>query len=152
VSKVQRELLSDWLMMAAAPLLFISLFLPWSHQISAGLAARYAHSPALPGIPRDPTAWQVYSIVDVLLALLVVALILVALFGLGSGRLAVAGGLLLALVFTIHAMAVPPTNGVYLPSLPGIASNHPQSGAGEVLAAIALVAGTAGVLLSLTVE
>jgi hypothetical protein len=152
VSKVQRELLSDWLMMAAAPLLLISLSLPWSHQISAGLAARYAHSPALSGIPRDPTAWQVYSIVDVLLALLAVGLVLVALFGLGRGRLAVAAGLLIALVFTIHAMSVPPTNGVYLPGLPGIASNRPQSGAGEVLATIALLAGVGGVLLSLTVE
>jgi hypothetical protein len=152
VSNVQRELLSDWLMMAAAPLLFIALFLPWSHQISPGLAAGYAHSSALAGIPRDPTAWQVYSIVDLLLALLVPGLVLIALFGLGHGRIALLLALVVALVFTIHAMSVPPTNGVYLPGLPGIASNRPRSGAGEVLALVALLLGMAGTILSFTVD
>ncbi len=49
--------------------LFGSLFLTWSHQFSAGVpGANGGHRPQLNGVPHDPTAWQVYSVADVLLA------------------------------------------------------------------------------------
>src|ERR1700761_1977981 len=69
VSKALRETLADWLMTVAGLILLLSLFLAWSHQFSPAFLARYRGSPILQGIPHDPDAWQVYSIVDVLLAL-----------------------------------------------------------------------------------
>ncbi len=109
-----RELISDWLMLLAAPILLLSLFLPWSHQFSGSFLARYAHLPALAGVPRDPTAWQVYSVADVLLAALAGGLLAVALRGSRPGRVAVLLGAGIALAFIIHALAVPPTNGADL--------------------------------------
>jgi hypothetical protein len=156
VSKGAREAISDWLMLLAAPVLLLSLFLAWSHQFSPSFLARYARLPVLEGVPRDPTAWQVYSVADVLLAVLALGLLLVALRGSRPGRVAVLFGLAVALAFVIHALAVPPTSGADLfdPGLqpPGYTPNHTSSGAGEVVAVIALVTGTVGVLVSLTAD
>ena len=68
MSRDHRESLSDWLMLIGGPLLAVSEFMVWSHQFSAGFLVRYGTGPGLAGIPRDPNAWQVYSVVDVLLA------------------------------------------------------------------------------------
>jgi hypothetical protein len=156
VSKGAREAISDWLMLLAAPILLVSLFLVWSHQFSRPFLARYARLPVLVGVPRDPTAWQVYSVADVLLAVLALGLLLVALRGARAGRLAVLLGLGVALAFVIHALAVPPTSGADLfdPALhpPNYTPNHPGSGGGEVVAIIALVMGTVGVLVSFTAD
>jgi hypothetical protein len=147
-----REAIADWLMVISAPILFLSLFLTWSHQFSPAFLARYANTPALAGIPRDPTAWQVYSIADVLLALLAGGLIAVALQGSRRGRVAVLLGLVVAIGFVIHALGTPPTNGANLfdPSLGTYAPNHPSSAAGEIVALVGLLLGIAGVLLSFT--
>jgi hypothetical protein len=151
-----RETISDWLMAIAGPLLLGSLFLTWSHQLSAALRAQYGASAALHGVPVDPNAWQVYSAADVLLALVAAGLIVVALLGGRRRRLVLALGLAVALVFVIHALSVPPTNGTTLfdPTLtpPGYTGNPVSSGAGEVVALVALVLGAVGVALGFTAE
>jgi len=148
-----REVIADWLMVLGAPLLLLSLFLTWSHQFSRGFLVQYEHTTALAGIPHDPTAWQVYSIVDVLMALLAAGLFAVALLGSRPGRIGVLLGLVVAIVFVIHALGTPPTNGANLfdPALGTYTPNHPTSGVGEVVALIGLMFGSAGVLLSFTV-
>jgi hypothetical protein len=154
VSKGLRETIADWLLAFAAPLLALSLFLSWSHQFSASFAARYR--PALQGVPRDPTAWQVYSIADVFLAVVAVALLALALWGGRARRLVVALLLAVALAFTVHAASVPPTNGAVVfdssSRPPGYVANGATSGAGETVALIALILGAAGVALSFTVD
>ncbi len=77
----RRELIADWLIILGAVGLFGSLFLTWSHQFSATFLAQWGSSDQLRGVPHDPTAWQVYSSADVLLALLSVALVGAALKG-----------------------------------------------------------------------
>jgi hypothetical protein len=155
VSKAVRETISDWLMAISGPLLLGSLFLTWSHQISTGLRTRYAASAVLAGVPADPTAWQVYSGADVLLALVAAGLLAVALWGGRARRIALSLGLIVAVIFVIHAMSVPPTNGalLYDPTLtpPGYSANAVSSGTGEVLALVALGLGGFGVGLAFTV-
>ncbi|MGH2892248.1 MAG: hypothetical protein ACRDPM_03125 [Solirubrobacteraceae bacterium] len=156
MSKGVRETISDWLMAISGPLLLGSLFLTWSHQLSTGVKARYGGTAALAGVPADPTAWQVYSGADVLLALAAGGLMVVALWGGRARRIALTLALIVALVFVVHALSVPPTNGalVFDPTLtpPGYTANPVSSGAGEVLALVALGLGSAGVLLAFTVE
>jgi hypothetical protein len=156
VSKGMRVTISDWLMAIAGPLLLGSLFLTWSHQLSASLRARYGATAALTGVPADPSAWQVYSAADVFLALVAVGLFLVALLGGRAGRIVLALGLGVALAFVIHAISVPPTNGaiVFDPTLvpPAYTGNAVSSGAGEVLALVALVLGGVGVALGFAAD
>ena len=101
----RRERLADLLIVLGAASLFLSLFLTWSHQFSAGFLAQYDHSTALQGVPHDSTAWQLYSLADVLLALLAGALLLGASVGgraLRTGLVVAAG---IALAFVIHRQA-----------------------------------------------
>jgi hypothetical protein len=144
------------MMVVAGVALWASLFLPWSHQLSAGLRAQYGSTGALQGVPSSPTAWQVYSAVDVLLALLGAALLLGALRGGRPARLALLAALAIAAAFTVHALSVPPTNGVTLfdPSLspPGYVRNPTGAGRGETLALVALALGLGGVALSFTAD
>lgn len=151
-----RETISDWLMAIAGPLLLGSLFLTWSHQLSGGLRVRYGATSVLAGVPADPTAWQVYSAADVLLALVAAGLMAVALWGGRARRIALALALIVAVVFVVHALSVPPTNGALLfdPTLtpPGYTANPVSSGAGEVLALVALGLGSLGVGLAFTVD
>ena len=151
-----RETISDWLMAIAGPLLLGSLFLTWSHQLSAPLRARYGATAALAGVPADPTAWQVYSAADVFLALVAVGLFLVALLGGRARRTVLTLGLAVSLAFVVHALSVPPTNGatVFDPTLvpPGYTANAVSSGAGEVLALVAVVLGAVGVALGFTAD
>ncbi|HEX3689773.1 MAG TPA: hypothetical protein VHV28_08750 [Solirubrobacteraceae bacterium] len=156
MSKAVRETISDWLMAISGPLLLGSLFLTWSHQLSAGIRTQYGATAALTGVPADPTAFQVYSGADVLLALVAGGLMVVALWGGRARRIALALALIVALALVIHAMSVPPTNGVLLydPTLtpPGYSANAVSSGTGEVLALVALALGSVGVGLAFTVE
>ena len=156
MGKRVREVISDWLMLLGGPVLLGSLFLTWSHQFSPAFLARYGGSPALAGVPRDPSAWQVYSIVDVLLAVLAAGLLAVALRGARPARIAVLLGLLIALAFSLHALGTPPTNGADLfdPSLtpPGYTADHASAGPGEVVAVIGIGLGIVGVLVSFTAE
>ena len=156
MSKAAREAFADWMMVVAAPLLAVSLFLPWSHQFSASFWARYGATAIVRGIPRNPTAWQIYSTADVFLALVAVGLLAAALRGGRTARLVVAAATAVALAFTVHALSVPPTNGanVFDPTLnpPAYTANSPGSGPGETLALIALALGMGGLLLSFTAD
>lgn len=154
MSKGRREATSDTLMLIGAPILLGSLFLSWSHQFSRPFLARFGGSAALQGIPRDPTAWQLYSIADVLLALVAVSLLGVALRGTRNARVALTLALGVALAFTVRAIAVPPTNGanIFDSALGRYAANSPGAGPGETLALVALALGAAGVLLSFTAD
>jgi hypothetical protein len=148
--------MADWLMVVGAIALVASLFLPWSHQLSAAVRAQYGASAALQGVPANPTAWQVYSAVDVVFALLAAALLVAALRGSRPARLAVMAALAIAAAFTLHALSVPPTNGATLfdPGLipPGYTPNPPGAGRGETLALVALGLGLGGLALSFTAD
>lgn len=128
--------------------LFGSLFLVWSHQYGNRLV-RVVGRAALTGVPRDATAWQVYSAMDVLLCVLAAALVAAAVAGERTGRvwaatLAVLVGL--AIAFVLHALAVPPTNGLLLVA-PGTASYvRPGAGAGpgETVALAGLIVALVG--------
>ncbi len=156
MSKGLRETISDWLMAISGPLLLGSLFLTWSHQLSPGLRTQYGATAALAGVPAHPTAWQVYSGADVLLALVAGGLMAVALWGGRARRIALALALVVAVAFVVHALSVPPTNGalVFDPTLtpPGYSANPVSSGGGEVLALVALGLGSLGVALAFTVD
>jgi hypothetical protein len=135
-------------MIASALALLVSLFLTWSHQFSPAFAAQFRDSVILRSAPHDPTAWQLYTVADVLLALLAGTLVVLALVG---GRRARVGGLAaaaVALAFVVHAVSVPPTNGAAIAA----AGNSPAAGVGETLAIAALAAAIAGLVLSFTAE
>jgi hypothetical protein len=116
----------------------------------------YGATSVLAGVPADPTAWQVYSGADVLLAVVAGGLMAVALWGGRARRVALSLALVVAVVFVVHALSVPPTNGVLLydPTLtpPGYSANPVSSGVGEVLALVALGLGSLGVGLAFTVD
>jgi hypothetical protein len=156
VSTARREALADWAMVLAGLALLGSLFLPWSHQLSAALRAQYGASAALQGVPPDPTGWQVYSIVDVLLALVAAGLLAAALRGGRPARLVLMAAIVCALAFTVHALSAPPTNGALLfdpGQVPaGYAPNPVHAGTGEPVALIALGLGLVGVALSFTAD
>lgn len=156
MNREHREVLADWLIVIGALGLFGSLFLTWSHQFSPAFLAKLGASDQLRGVPRDPTAWQLYSAVDVVLAVLAGGLLVVALVGsrpLRLGALVCAG---IGLAFTLHALSVPPTNGanIFDPSLSGPTSvpNSPGAGIGETVATAALTAAITGLALSFTAD
>jgi hypothetical protein len=136
--------------------LFVSLFLTWSHQITADLLNAFAGSAAIQGVPRDPTAWQVYSVADVLLALLAAGLAAVALRGRWRwSRVTALAAVGVALAFVVHAEGYAPTSGVLFvdPNNPSAYVPHTATpGAGEIVAIVALGAAAAGLLLSLGVD
>lgn len=157
MTKADRQALGDWLIVIGALALFGSLFLTWSHQFPPGFLVLFGSADLLHGVPHDPTAWQVYSAADVLLALLAAGLVGAALAGSRVVRIVAAGAALIGLAFTIHALSVPPTNGgadifradrnvpSYLPSSPG-------AGAGETVAIVGLVLAVAGLGLTFTAD
>lgn len=154
MSRRLRETVSDWLMALAAPLLLGSLFLAWSDQFSGAFARRWGDTSALRGVPRDPTAWQLYSAADVLLALVAAGLLAVSLWGGRARRVALALALAVALAFTAHAAVVPPTNGatIFNAATGAYVRNDPSPGAGEYLALAALALGAAGVAVAFTAD
>ncbi len=140
-------------MVIAGLALLGSLFLPWSHQLSGSVLAQYGATAALEGVPRNPTAWQVYSAVDVILALLAAALLAGALRGGRPARLGLMAALVIAVAFTLHALSTPPTNGATLfEAGVGYAPESPAAGPGETLALVALGLGLGGLALSLTAD
>jgi hypothetical protein len=152
----RRELLADWLIVIGAVGLFISLFMTWSHQFSASFLVQFGSSSQLQGIPHDPTAWQVYSTADVLLALLAVALVVVALVGGRGVRIGALVAAAIALAFTLHALSKPPTNGanIFNPAL-SVPSYFPAgttAGPGLSLAIVALGLALIGLALSFTAD
>ena len=141
-------------MLLSGPILLAALFMSWSHQFSRAFLAQYGSSPALQGVPRNPTAWQIYSAADLLLALLGLGLVGAALRGTRNWRLGLVIPLVVAVAFTIHALSVPPTNGadIFDAARGAYVANSPAAGPGEVVALLALVMGLGGVLLSFTAD
>ena len=155
-SQENRESLADWLTMIGAVLLFASLFLTWSHQFSSQFLGAFGSSELLNGVPRNPTAWQVYSTVDIVLALLAAGLVVTALFGSRWWRVCALAGVAVALAFTLHALAVPPTDGanIFNPSLsvPEYSSPGSTAGVGETVALVGLLLAIAGLGVSFSAD
>jgi hypothetical protein len=152
----QRELLADCLIAIGALALLGSLFLTWSHQFSAGFLARFGSSEVLRGVPRNATAWQVYSAADVLLALVAVGLLGIALAGNRRVRIGALVAAAAGLVFALRALSEPPTNGanVFNPALsvPQLYPSGASAGAGETVAIVGLLLAIAGLALSLRAD
>lgn len=149
-----RELTADWLMVVGGAMLLASLFLTWSHQFPASLQSASGLNVALRGVPRNPTAWQVYSVADVLLALIAAGLVAVALRGRRGARAVVLVAAALGLAFAAHALAAPPTNGldVVNPAAPErgyIRGAYAGAGVGETVAVVGLALGVLGASLAL---
>ncbi len=138
--------------MTAAVLLLISLFLVWSHQLSAAVVERHAGTGTFDGIPRNPDAWQVYTSTDVLLAVLSVGLIVAALRGGRTVRMVLTGAVAIALAFVVHALGTPPTNGasVFDPATRSYVATGARAGIGVTVALVALAIAAAALLLSFT--
>jgi hypothetical protein len=151
VPKRTREVLAGSLIVAGAVALLASLFLTWSHQFSASFLATEGGSAVLRGIPHDPTAWQVYSIADVLLALLASGLVAAALVGRRRIRVVLLVFVAIALAFVLHAVGSPPTNAanVFDPSLDGYVPNSSAAGVGETIAILGLAVAGLGLGISL---
>jgi hypothetical protein len=96
----------------------------------------------------------VYSIADVVLAVLAVGLIAVALLGGRKVRLAALVAAGIGLAFTLHALTAPPTNGanIFAPSLGGYFPNSPNAGSGETVAIASLGVALFGLALSFTAD
>ncbi len=156
MTRESKEVVADWLIVIGALLLFVSLFLTWSHQFSPAFLLEFGTSDLLRGVPHDPTAWQVYSAADVLLALLCAGLVAAAVAGTRWIRIVVAGAAAVALGFVLHALSSPPTNGANIfraaYSVPHYASPGATAGVGETLAIIALVLALAGLAVSFTAD
>jgi hypothetical protein len=154
VSKARLESAADWLMVFGAAALLLSLFATWSHQLSAAFFARWDGTGLLGGVPRDPTAWQVYSVADILLALVAAGLVVIALTGTPRARVVMLIAVAVGVAFTLHALGHPPTNGVTVfdSRLSGYVPNSPRSGFGEILALAGLGGGVAGLLFSFAAD
>jgi hypothetical protein len=154
VSKENREVLSDWMIVLGAIILFASLFLTWSHQFSAAFRVEFGE--ALGNITLNPTAWQVYSAADVVLALLALGLVMSALFGSHTARVLAVLAAAIGLAFVIHAVAAPPTDGanIFNPALsvPDYADPGSSSGPGETVAIIGLLLAIGGLGVSFTAD
>jgi hypothetical protein len=154
VSKGRLETAADWLMVLGAVALLVSLFATWSHQFSAAFFARWNSTGLLASVPRDPTAWQAYSVADVLLALVAAGLVAIALAGTPRARVVMLVAVAVGVAFTLHALTHPPTNGVTVfdPRLSGYVPNSPTAGFGETLALAGLGGGVAGLLFSFAAD
>ncbi len=135
-----REAVADWLMLLGAAVLVLSLFFAWSHQ-------HPAQGEIVTGLARDPSGWQVYSVADVMLLALAVALVYVSFLGTRRARLIALVPAALGVAFVLHALGAPPTNG-----LGAAAGGRAGSGAGEVVALIGLLGAIAGLALSFTAD
>jgi hypothetical protein len=156
VDKETREALADWLIVGGAVVLLASLFLTWSHQFSRPFLLQFGSSDLLRGVPHDPTAWQVYSAADVVLALLAIAFVAVAMVGTRPMRIAAAAAGAVALGFTLHALSSPPTNGANIfhaaYNVPQYASTGATAGVGETLAILGLLVALGGLAVSFTAD
>ena len=110
MNKDSRSLFANWLVLLSGLGLWLSLFLTWS-QLSPAYVALAKKLQTLQGVAKDPTAWQVYTAADVLLAALAATLLGIALTGGRRARISTLVACVLALGFAIHALGVPPTNG-----------------------------------------
>jgi hypothetical protein len=150
------DVTADWLIAIGAVGLFASLFLTWSHQFSPQLLALPGAGVGLRGVPPDATAWQVYAVADVLLAVMAGALAIAALAGRRRYRLGLVPVIGLALAFAVHALSTPPTNGARLLNpgavVPAYLPLMATAGVGETVAIASLGLAAAGIGLSLITD
>jgi hypothetical protein len=157
VSREDREALANWLTALGGVVLFASLFLAWSHQFSAAFLQLFGR-PGGPvhGVPLSPTAWQVYSTADVLLALLACSIVAAALAGNRIVRLAALIAAVIGLAFAVHAIVDPPTTtgAIFNPSfsVPQLSALGTSAGIGETVAVIGLLLALGGLALSFTAD
>jgi hypothetical protein len=148
--------LADWLILIGGLGLFVALFLTWSHQLPPHVLALLGGSPVIRGVPAHPTAWQVYSVADVILGLLALSLVAVALRGRSRwSRVTALLAVGLGLAFTAHADSIAPTNGLLFinpENPPAYLLHEATPGGGETVALIALSLAAAGLLLSLVFD
>ena len=153
MSKGSLQAIGRRLLLLGPLVLLGSLFLTWSHQLPPSLVSA-AGAGAFTGVPRDPTAWQVYSAVDVLLALLAGALVAAGLGGGRRARLWVGVAAVIALAFVIHAVSVPPTDGALAVDSARPAAGYIPDGAGagvgETVAIVGLLASLSGLVITAT--
>ena len=132
-------------------MLFVSLFLTWSHQLNRVELARFRGS-ALYGVAAEPTAFQVYAIAGVLLALLAIGIAAAGLWGQRPVRVLALMVGALGLAFALRAGFSAPTNGVLLVGASGPAARYvtdpATAGAGETLAIAGLAVALVGLLIS----
>jgi hypothetical protein len=157
VRKEDREALADWMIVLGALMLVGSLFLTWSHQLSREFLVQFGVTEALRGVPHDPTAWQVYSAADVLLAALAAGLLGVALIGTRRARIGAVVAGVAGLAFVLRALSAPPTNHAASifqshASVPNYLPLSAGAGPGETLALVALLVVLAGLALSFTAD
>ncbi len=144
--------LARLLALLGAALLLVSLFLTWSHQFSPAFLDRWGASGALRGVPHDPTGWEVYSVADVVLALLGGVSVPAVWPGSRVGVAWAGVGAVVALAFVLHALAVPPTDGANIfdssLSVPAYVPSSPAAGPGETVAIAGLGLSLLGVFLA----
>ncbi len=152
MSPENREALGNWLIVIGGVLLFASLFVAWSHQFSGAFLKYFGRPPLL----SSPTAWQVYSAADILLALLAASLVAAAIAGNRILRVAAAIAASVGLVFVVRAIIDPPTtaSAIFNPAfnVPQLTSLGTTAGPGETVAVIALVLSLAGLGLSFSTD
>jgi hypothetical protein len=157
VSGEDREALANWLIVVGGVALFGSLFMAWSHQFSAAFLQVFGRpGGTVHGVPLSPTAWQVYSAADVLLAVLAAGLVASAIAGSRVVRVGAAIAAAIGLAFAVRAIVDPPTTetAIFNPafSVPQLASPGTTPAAGETVAVIALVLALGGLGLSFTAD
>jgi hypothetical protein len=156
VSSRRTDATAGWLIAIGAIGLFASLFLTWSHQFSPQLLALPGARVGLRGVPPDPTAWQVFTIADVLLAGLAGALLVAALAGPRRYRLGLVPVIGFALAFVVHAVSTAPTNGARLLNpgavVPAYLPLAATAGVGETVALVSLGLAAGGIGLSLIAD
>jgi hypothetical protein len=139
------------LLVAGGVGLFASLFLTWSHQYPRSLLAVPGIPTALSGVVRDASAWHVYSAADVLLAALAVFLVATALVGPLRAQAVALCLAAVALVFVVHALSAPPTNGanVVIPGTSREVRSLARAGPGETVAIVSLSLAIVGAAMTI---
>jgi len=131
-------------------MLFVALFLPWSHQLPPSVLEHFGGSAALAGIPASPNAWQVYNTMQWVL-LMLAGVLMTAWVNPGWRPRLIRGGLVLvAVAFVVNALIVAPTDGLPLASS-GTPAHYlavtAGSGAGERFALVGLLTALIGLAL-----
>jgi hypothetical protein len=103
----------------------------------------------LRGVPPDPTAWQVYSMADVELAVLAGGLVAAGLYGSRRWRLVAFAGAFAGFAFVLGALVSPPQTALgrlFDPSnsVPRYLDASPGAGVGETVALLGLLLSIAG--------
>jgi hypothetical protein len=156
VNEPRRRTPLDLLAGSGAGLLFGSLFLTWSHQLTRTERARFGGA-TLFGVPANPTAFQVYASTGIVLALLAAGIAATGLLVPHHGgwrarrlRMLALAAAVVGLGFVIRAATSAPTNGLLLAHGSGAQARYvtdpAAAGMGETVALIGLICAVTGLL------